>query len=721
MTNHNNRSARRKRAKRKRQKMELQQQQQQQLPSKKQRQQENAAIIHRQNGTDDDDDDDELLLAAAAAAWAQEEEEQEQESELPAQKKQRRRGSNPNNGSTSSSRTCSSSGGGGGGGGEIQHKNQQLQQQQRRRRNNQQQPFYPPPFPPAGPLQSQIPKHTFLRNNNNMPTTHVQAKAFQAALDTAYESFVWDDPSDLKTVGIDQDTIQTALQTLDCAGYFRTDVTQPAGLGGKCVKTYVTRCLLGDPGTTYKYLGLRMFAHPWNQIIRDPDSSKKQAATAAAAAIQTIFDLNQSLTQQTQKHLQSLAQKRLARNEVANPSVKGRAGFHVTLINKMKVLPRLKPEPMFEDQKCSVSWHADSSLEHYSTIAVYQMIVNDNKNINNSSKRLSSQHQEQDCWSVALRVTHDAEGPHAKRLSDIAVEDSSPAIAVTLPTGSAYYMLDDCNHHHQHAVLAPALTENNNSIRFSSTHRLLRQGHTVQDMLKSCEKVVQNFHRHGPKRWKAEQAVLNQLEMEWLRQFFIQGAVHKKLHWPFWHEPILQLFQYWEQLEARTRQVLLILKHASEEKCGVVSSSDDDSLHQKRAQALALLLPMLQGGGNIVYGKEKASSSTLLYNTFADILLERAQKRQLWLQREQDAIFKRMPAGCRPIPFPARFWGEDDDDAADNNHATGQQQDYQATSIMPDGKHLTKLASHVRTWGICFENQCAKQLPKVDFLQSASK
>ena len=47
-------------------------------------------------------------------------------------------------------------------------------------------------------------------------------------------------------------------------GLFRTDVTQPFSLGTKCAKTYVTRCLLGKDGTTYKYLGLRMFVHPWN-------------------------------------------------------------------------------------------------------------------------------------------------------------------------------------------------------------------------------------------------------------------------------------------------------------------------------------------------------------------------------------------------------------------------------------------------------------------------
>ena len=46
---------------------------------------------------------------------------------------------------------------------------------------------------------------------------------------------------------------------------YQYDVTQPGGLGTKTAMTYVTRCVVGDPGTTYKYLGLRMFSIPWTK------------------------------------------------------------------------------------------------------------------------------------------------------------------------------------------------------------------------------------------------------------------------------------------------------------------------------------------------------------------------------------------------------------------------------------------------------------------------
>lgn len=53
------------------------------------------------------------------------------------------------------------------------------------------------------------------------------------------------------------DEARLAFEGLEERGVFRVDVTQPFGLGTKCAATYVTRTLVGDPGTTYKYLGLR--------------------------------------------------------------------------------------------------------------------------------------------------------------------------------------------------------------------------------------------------------------------------------------------------------------------------------------------------------------------------------------------------------------------------------------------------------------------------------
>lgn len=55
----------------------------------------------------------------------------------------------------------------------------------------------------------------------------------------------------------------------------------------------------------------------------------------------------------------------------------------------------------FLSSRCSVSWHADSCLEHYSTIAVYH---------------LTAPETDPADWRIALRVEHDAEGPSAGKL-----------------------------------------------------------------------------------------------------------------------------------------------------------------------------------------------------------------------------------------------------------------------------------------------------------------
>lgn len=52
----------------------------------------------------------------------------------------------------------------------------------------------------------------------------------------------------------------------------------------------------------------------------------------------------------------------------------GSCGFNLTLINRMECSAAkrdLKPDPLFAMGKCSVSWHADSCLEDFSTIGIF--------------------------------------------------------------------------------------------------------------------------------------------------------------------------------------------------------------------------------------------------------------------------------------------------------------------------------------------------------------
>jgi FTO catalytic domain len=150
----------------------------------------------------------------------------------------------------------------------------------------------PPRFPLPFPSHLSVPSNDFLRSDSP------QYKAsFKAALETSYQGFETDPPEVFASLECD-----AALESLHAEAFFRTDITQPFGLGTPCASTYVTRCLLGDKGNTYRYLGLRMFAHPW-----DPDLvGKYYKSSQVQGAIHAIYKLNQKLQEQTRKHLSRL-------------------------------------------------------------------------------------------------------------------------------------------------------------------------------------------------------------------------------------------------------------------------------------------------------------------------------------------------------------------------------------------------------------------------------
>jgi hypothetical protein len=128
---------------------------------------------------------------------------------------------------------------------------------------------------------------------------------------------------------------------------------------------------------------------------------------------------------------------------------------------------KLKSEPCFGNEKCTVSWHADSSLEHFSSIAVYHATtpvsstpLPEPREKGKSKKQSSSHPAPQDAgdWKIALRVWPDAEGPTAGKSSKnpkLHELRAVPSVAISLPNQSAYYLLDDFNHHHQHTGPLP--------------------------------------------------------------------------------------------------------------------------------------------------------------------------------------------------------------------------------------------------------------------------
>lgn len=397
-----------------------------------------------------------------------------------------------------------------------------------------QSPLLPLPFP----QDQKVPPKDFLKNEDPYKGS------FQKAIDTAYEGFVVDREESIN--GQDESSlfehnhIQQSLSKMDSCGLFRTDVTQPFGLGTKCAKTYVTRCLLGDEGTTYKYLGLRMFAHPWDAGLQKKYFKKSgESSMSIDEAMNVISDLNRKLTERTKAHLSILEEKRKERLGFNNgqPYINGRASYDVALINRMTNAPDLKMEPTVGRDKSAVSWHADSSLEHYSSIAVYQTVISEDDTSTKGENQADNFQRENKFaanWSIALRVAHNSEGPLASRRGtniDTAVVTDTPAISVSLPSRSAYYLLDDFNHHHQHAVLLSDSSNASVGVRYASTHRLLRESHNINFILERCRTACSQFHRKGPKVWRSEQLLLSDIESDWIRQFYIQGEGHKTNLW----------------------------------------------------------------------------------------------------------------------------------------------------------------------------------------------
>uniref|UniRef100_A0A7R9U9D2 Alpha-ketoglutarate-dependent dioxygenase FTO n=1 Tax=Pinguiococcus pyrenoidosus TaxID=172671 RepID=A0A7R9U9D2_9STRA len=412
-----------------------------------------------------------------------------------------------------------------------------------------------------------------------------------------------------------------ALLTLKELGYYIYDVTQPLGLFSELKRTFVSRILVGKEGYTYKYLNLRMFGIPFEGAALDshPNSRLREA-------LRCLKRLNSTL----RRRAEELRAQRGLGEEVS-------ADFNVILINRMgsederDELQRkrsLKRDAELGNARVRVSWHADSSLVHFSTIAVYHLL--------NPEDEVSPQkaNQRDYHWKVALRRQIDAEGPHAGRSRRAGNEDLSggtrPRTASLGPSGSTYYMLGDFNHHHQHAVLAGACE------RISTTHRVGRsEGHQAQLVIDAARKVLAT-PKKCLKQWARESRMLDEVEFEWLRQWYIQGAQHAEQRLPFWGKYIEELEAIWRDLEDKEALKVGMLRNASRvirgrRQQGALASFS--RRERKHAEAVD------QMGGSKAFAQME------------EILRARQRKRDGWAARAADKLWEALPEEMRPLPL----------------------------------------------------------------------
>ncbi|KFP84541.1 Alpha-ketoglutarate-dependent dioxygenase FTO, partial [Apaloderma vittatum] len=359
--------------------------------------------------------------------------------------------------------------------------------------------------------------------------------------------------------------------TLREHGCFFQDLVR---IKGKDFLTPVSRILIGNPGCTYKYLNTRLFTVPWPTEGYDIKYCSPQIHDACKALIklndylhveavkalqgQNWFETKEvedtTLTDREQNFATSLTEKGSVSEDQSSccvpeddyVSLRNRTSYNLTLLNYMEPLQMLylKQEPYFGMGNMAVSWHHDENLVERSAVAVYSYSCEDSAIEESNEQKLKG--RDPAVWHVGLKVAWDIE---------------TPGLAIPLHQGDIYLMLDDLNMTHQHCVLAGF------SPRFSSTHRVADCSRgTLEYILGRCELALQNLQTDSDSMAlslksleaavvKQAEEIHNEVEFEWLRQFWFQGKRYLKCT-DWWLKPMAKLEEFWRKMEIMTSLVL---------------------------------------------------------------------------------------------------------------------------------------------------------------------
>ncbi|KAM5137994.1 alpha-ketoglutarate-dependent dioxygenase FTO isoform 2-T2 [Mantella aurantiaca] len=398
--------------------------------------------------------------------------------------------------------------------------------------------------------------------------------------------------------------VQKAFLLLLQHGCLFQDLVQ---LKGKDLLTPVSRILIGKPGYTYRYLNTRLFAVPWP----DDEYNITYSTEELADACKTFRELNTFLYEQTKlKLLQCVTDAQCSRVSPHQISLENNCktnqddleSYNVTLINYMNPhnMLYLKQEPYFGMGQMAVSWHHDENLLEESTVAVYSYSYQDcTAEIFEDKKGISN-------WNVGLKIAWDIE---------------TPGLALPLNPGDTYFMLGDLNKTHQHCVIAGSQP------RFSSTHRVAESSKGTLNYIKlRCKTALDNLlviPSTGEKKLKSievdilqqTEEIHNEVEFEWLRQFWFQGNRYTKCS-DFWIKAMADLEDDWRQMETMTSLIVKgLVKQTQEDRCNIVKS----------------IFPLLS---------------------------ERQDLRCEWRERCRCKLAKSLPVDQRPQCYP--YWEEED-------------------------------------------------------------
>lgn len=348
--------------------------------------------------------------------------------------------------------------------------------------------------------------------HNNLPTkkflTNLDGVVYHDVLKQYYQGFVRIPAAEVPLrFHVDSKRV---LEKLRDSHYYQYDMVMA---GGKHLsRTFVKRTLVGDPGITYKYLGLRLFAHAWS-------------GKSVAPLFRQIYDMNRDMIRFTKEQMKITGK------------TKGSCEYNLTLINYMEPSceVELKNEEAYGMGKASVSWHADSGLQDYSSIGVYHT--------------LPTQKAAKWDWKIALRKNNETNDDNQNNNPTV-----PPPVVVPTEPGDLYFLLSDFNHTHQHMVLAGSQTH-----RISSTHRVALTASDTYEYIKNrISHALHTLkaglqHPDGPsiEVVQESQNTLTEVELEWIAQYWVQGAQHDVMH-VWWQAPIRALEEAWNALEKYT-------------------------------------------------------------------------------------------------------------------------------------------------------------------------
>lgn len=349
-----------------------------------------------------------------------------------------------------------------------------------------------------------------LKNTGKKYLTPQDGLAFENLVSNHYQGFVHV-PADQIPSPDFHERAKSAFERLRDASYYQYDIVKAGGKHAS--RTFVKRTLVGEPGITYKYLGLRLFAHAWS-------------GPGVLPIMKAIGNLNQEMTNMTKSYGNS-----------------GRCDYNLTLINFMEPSSHakvgFKDEAFYDMGKVSVSWHADSSLESNSSIGVYHC--------------LPSQRAAKWDWRIGLRRIPDSDE----------LANQVPPIVTSTKDGDVYFLLGTFNETHQHCVLSGSEAH-----RISSTHRVaVTKEDTFEYIKKRAKGAIKRFRlqldgdlsKVDPKVIVYCQRVLSEIEFEWIAQYWLQGADHDRLR-VWWQRPMRILEEQWVSLEKMTLELYHLIR-----------------------------------------------------------------------------------------------------------------------------------------------------------------